>query len=281
MSPDRDRCFVVSPCVLALFLAAWSTLACTPPQAAASLGSALQPPTNAAPRVEVPVLDVLQLHETDIRIDGVLDDVGWARATSTEFFVAPGDGSYVAASPVNARARAAWSEQSLFLAVEVADADPSSPFGETDLDPHIWSQASGIELMLQPGDAGNNEHYYEVQIDVNGAVWDTHFEDYNRPIVGEGDTRTYGHASWSSGVERRVLIDAASGSYTVEFRIPWASFSHPQVPIPPRAGDVWRANLYSFRDAQRHSLAWSAILGGGNFHYAPRFGRLRFVTGRE
>jgi hypothetical protein len=36
-------------------------------------------------------------------------------------------------------------------------------------------------------------------------------------------------------------------------------------------------NVYSFRDGQRDSLAWSPTLGQGNFHFAPRFGRVIFV----
>jgi hypothetical protein len=49
------------------------------------------------------------------------------------------------------------------------------------------------------------------------------------------------------------------------------------VPVPPRPGDVWRANLYSFRDGQGDSLAWSFIRGEGNFHRSSRFGRVVFT----
>jgi len=41
---------------------------------------------------------------------------------------------------------------------------------------------------------------------------------------------------------------------------------------------TWRLNLYTFRDGQRVSLAWSPVLGQGNFHRSSRFGRLRFGT---
>jgi hypothetical protein len=47
--------------------------------------------------------------------------------------------------------------------------------------------------------------------------------------------------------------------------------------VPPRPGDTWRINLYSFRDGQRAALAWSPTLRRGNFHKASRFGRVVFV----
>jgi len=60
----------------------------------------------------------------------------------------------------------------------------------------------------------------------------------------------------------------------VEASIPFASFATSRVPAPPSAGSIWRLNLYSFRDGQAAALAWSPILGQGNFHKASRFGRL-------
>ncbi len=47
--------------------------------------------------------------------------------------------------------------------------------------------------------------------------------------------------------------------------------------IPPKPGDTWRINLYSFRDGQRAALAWSPILGQGNFHRTSRFGKVIFA----
>jgi hypothetical protein len=49
-----------------------------------------------------------------------------------------------------------------------------------------------------------------------------------------------------------------------------------RAPIPPRPGDIWRLNLYSFRDGQRLALGWSPIRGQGNFHRSSRFGRIQF-----
>jgi hypothetical protein len=209
-------------------------------------------------------------------IDGKLDDAAWANATVLGPLVDPGQGGAVPADhPVAAFARVGWTESHLYLGLVVRDAGASSPFARGDVDPHIWAEASGIELMLQPGDPGDNRDYIEIQVDVAGAVWDTRFDDYNQPITGEGGARRYGRQDFDSRLERQVLVKDGS-FYSVEMALPWGAIGGARAPVPPRPGDVWRMNLYSFRDGQRHALAWSPLRGQGNFHRASRFGKIRF-----
>ncbi len=208
------------------------------------------------------------------KLDGALDDAAWGSAAKLGPFVDPGAGGEAPKHPVAALARLTWDEQNLYLGVVVHDRDAHSSFGHDDVDPHIWGASSGIELMLQPGDPGDNKDYYELQVDVNGAVFDTHFDDYNAPITGEGADRKFGHMDWSSRVVREVY--RTSRLYAVEVALPWSSLAAARVAVPPKPGDVWRLNLYSFRDGQRRALAWSPLRGRGNFHKAERFGRVRF-----
>jgi hypothetical protein len=211
-------------------------------------------------------------------LDGRLDDPVWSGAALLGPLVDPGAGGEVGKHPVAAIARMTWDDRALYLGVVVHDRAPTSPFSREADDPHVWGAASGIELMLQPGDPGDNRDYYELQVDVNGAVFDSHFDDYNSPITGTGSTRRFGHMEWSSHVARAIFRQNGA-FYSVELALPWASLAPGRVAIPPRAGDVWRLNLYSFRDGQRHSLAWSPLRGQGNFHRSSRFGRVRFVEG--
>jgi hypothetical protein len=209
-------------------------------------------------------------------LDGKLDDAAWAQAVALGPFADCGDGHAVSRSPVAAFARVGWDERALYAGVVVRDDKPSSPFGRDDVDPHVWGASSGIELMLQPGDPGDNRDYYELQIDVNGAVFDSHFEDYNQPITGTTrETRVFGHQDWSSHVERAITVDKGR-FYAIEFALPWTSIASARVAVPPKPGDVWRANFYSFRDGQRQALCWSPLRGEGNFHRTARFGRLQF-----
>jgi hypothetical protein len=212
---------------------------------------------------------------TPLAIDGLLNDAEWQTAVTLGPLVDPGSGADADKSPVAAFAKLAWDDRALYVGVVVRDRSPTSPFARTDVDPHVWGKASGIELMLQPGDPGDNRDYYELQVDVNGAVWDTRFDDYNQPITGSGADKRFGHQEWQSQVERASFI-AKGDFYAIELAIPWAAFEHARVAIPPRANDVWRLNLYTFRDGQRFALAWSPLRGQGNFHRASRFGRIRF-----
>lgn len=192
-------------------------------------------------------------------------------------FVAPGDGRPVPKSGVNAHVRLLSSDKHLFAAFVVQDKAATSPFGRSDVDPHIWGGASGVEVMIQPGDFGDNRDYYEVQVDVNGALWDTFFDDYNRPITGATEAeKRFGHQEWMSDAQRAIDLDTSAGRYTIELGIPWAKLSSKRTASPPEKGQTWRMNFYSFRDGQRDSLAWSPIQGQGNFHRAARFGRVTF-----
>ncbi len=214
-----------------------------------------------------------------IKIDGKLDEPEWQRAGSTGPFVAPSDGKPQPASPVNATAKFGWDDTNLYFAFVVDDKNPESPFKPGDKDPHIWAKASGVEIMLQPGDPGDNKDYYELQVDSNGAVYDTHWDDFRAPETGgpSEETKVFGHMDWSSNLKAAVNVEKGA-RYTVEIAIPWASFQKPRMgTLPPTPRDVWRVNLYSFRDGQRAALAWSPLYREGSFHRTSKFGKLMFV----
>jgi hypothetical protein len=209
-------------------------------------------------------------------IDGKLDDAVWSSAKATAPFVNPANGQTPSSHPVSAFARLGWDDQNLYLGVVVDDEAPAAPFGRDDVDPHLWEMSSAIELMIQPGDPGDNRQYYEIQIDTAGAVFDTQWDDYNQPIVGaDPATKKFGHMEWSSKATRAAFVQRGK-FYSIEAAIPWSAFSSTRTAVPPKPGDVWRVDLYSFRDGQRQALAWSPIRGEGNFHKSSRFGRVKF-----
>ena len=225
---------------------------------------------------EIPSLTASRLPAGAIKIDGLPDEQAWQRTGSTGPFVHPGNGLPQPGSPVNATAGIGWDDRDLLLWFKVLDRDPTTPFTPDQVDPHIWARASAVELMIQPGDHGDNKTYFEVQVDTAGAIWDTRFDDYNSPITAlAAGQRRYGHQRWKAELRQAVRVTRGS-HYTMEIAIPWTALSSDRGATPPRAGETWRVNLYSFRDGQRAALAWSPILGKGNFHKAARFGRVRF-----
>jgi hypothetical protein len=226
---------------------------------------------------KIPELRATFVERGSIKIDGKLDESAWKSSPSSAPFVDPGSGKPDAKSTVQASTHVLWDDERIYFGIKVFDRNPSTPFSRDDVDPHVWASASGVEIMLQPGDFSDNRDYFEVQVDSVGAVWDTRFDDYNRPITGGPDdaTKRFGHQEWLSRIERATSVEP--GSYTVEASIPFAALMTSRVSAAPSAGAVWRANFYSFRDGQAAALAWSPILGQGNFHKTSRFGRLSFT----
>ncbi len=224
---------------------------------------------------DVPFLQAMRT-STPIVIDGALGEEAWSRAYSTPPFVEPNRG--LPANPAMGLGGRAWvlfDDDYLYLGIRAEDPNPQSPFAPTDLDPHIWEEASGVGLVIQPGDPGDNVHYFQIEIDPRGAVFDSQWADYNTPILATSPV-TFGYQAWSSQVYRMTTVVAHKG-YFVEMAIPWSAFpSRPNVRIPPRPGDVWRMNFYVFTAGMRQSVAWSPILGQGNYHRVSRFGRVQF-----
>ncbi len=260
------------PLLLPLFVLLTPLAAChskDPPWATAPVEHRGEP-TIAGEPLAVPKLGSAPI------LDGKLDDAAWAGAAVLGPLVDPTGGGAVPSSPVAAFARIGYTDDALWLGVVVHDRAPVAPFSRDDVDPHVWGKSSGIELILQPGDPGDNRDYYELQVDVGGAVFDSHFDDYNAPISGTGAAKIFGHQDWSSGVARATFVQRKS-FWSVEVALPWRAIAGARVAVPPQPGDVWRLNLYSFRDGQRYALAWSPLRGQGNFHRSSRFGRVRFV----
>ena len=226
----------------------------------------------------IPALAAPRVHDRAITLDGVMNEPAWRLAGRTGGFVHPGTGAWVRGSRVLAEAWLLWSDARLFVAVKVWDPSPASAFARDAVDPHVWERETGVEVTLQPGDPGDNRDYFEVQVGASGALWATRFDDYNRPVTrGPDGAMTFGHQGWSPAVSRAV--GRQGGAMTVELAVPWSDLSRARAATPPHVGDTWRVNLYSFRDGQRDSLAWSPILGEGNFHRASRWGRVTFAAG--
>lgn len=223
---------------------------------------------------QVPSLDVPHLLEgASIAIDGELGEAAWGSAAATGDFVDAGSGRSAVGLAVGGRARLLWDAQFLYLGFEVRDRAIRGGFPAGSVDPHLWERDT-IEVMLDPG--GDNRNYVEIQVSPQNLVFDSRFDDYNLPRGGPQGP--FGHQAWSSSVESAVRLGGSiddegdeDEGYVVELRIPFSALPFPA----PKAGDTWRANLYAMQD--NGGVAWSPILGQGNFHRASRFGHLRFT----
>lgn len=214
-----------------------------------------------------------------IAIDGRLDEPAWLAAKVAGPFVDVGSGRENSALPTQGTARLAWDDAFLYVGFEVLDTKVRGGWPTDAKDPHLWEKDT-VEIMTDPDGDGDNKDYYEIQINPQNLVFDTLYDDYNYPNGnGKGP---FGHEDWSAGLVSAVEVHGSidddtdiDRGYTVEAKIPWASFSKAKQ-APPAPGSAWRMNFYAMQN--NGGTAWSPILGQGNFHRASRFGRVRWVA---
>jgi hypothetical protein len=236
-------------------------------------------PAVAKEAAGVPQLEVFQLAAgAVIHIDGKLDEPAWKDAADTSAFVNVRTGKAAPEALVQGSAKLAWDAKWLYVGFDVKDPSLTGGFDAKQKDPHLWTKDC-VELMIDPDGDGDNKNYYEIQINPQNLVFDSQFDDYNVPR--QEPNGPFGHQDWSSKLESAVRLrgtldndkDKDEG-YVVEARIPWASLDKASE-LPPKPGTGWRLNLYAMQDNQ--GVAWSPILEQGNFHKAPRFGRVIWV----
>lgn len=240
---------------------------------------------------DVPSISVAKLAANDkIVIDGKGDDKAWGAATSTGPFVDVGTGKPNSTFPVNGSAKLAWDDTNLYVKLDVASEDVVGGFtkaGESDQkdmwtttgQPKLWMRDT-VEIMVDPDGDGDNKDYYELQINPQNKVFHTQYDGYNTPK--QDPNGPFGHEDWDPKLKSAVVVNGTldkSGDkdtgYTVEAAIPWSAFSK-AAHRPPQNGDTWRMNFYAMKN--NGGVAWSPILGQGNFHRASRFGKVTWIV---
>jgi hypothetical protein len=238
--------------------------------------------TGVTPKSDdsVPALQVAQIKPgLRVRLDGKLSEYAWDGAADTTLFVNVTTGKPAPESPVQGSAKLIWDETALYLGVTVKEQDLVGGFDKKQKDPHLWTKDC-VEIMLDPDGDGDNKDYYEIQVNPQNLVFDSFFEDYNKPRT-EPDG-PFGHEDWSSKLESAVQLQGTLDNpkdkdegYVMEIKLPWSSFDKAKK-LPPQPGTSWRLNIYAMKE--NSGVAWSPILGQGNFHKASRFGRIQWVT---
>jgi hypothetical protein len=242
-------------------------------------GKVTSPSAGGVPELIVPKVPNGQA----ITIDGKANEPAWAEAAQSGPFVNVASGRPATGSPIQGSVRLLWDDTTMYVYFEVRDQDlrggfdaKQNPkrFTATGL-PKLW-EVDTVEIMTDPDGDGDNINYYELQINPENKVFHSQFDSYNAPRGGENGP--FGHEDWDpklrSAVDVRGTIDKSSDKddgYSVEIAIPFAAFSKAKR-TPPAMGDVWRMNFYAMED--NGGVAWSPILGQGNFHKATRFGRV-------
>lgn len=231
---------------------------------------------RAAFSTRVPFLRVEKLDPGQfIELDGRLHEEAWQRAPVAGPFVDVSTGEPNRNPDLGGTARLAWDDRFLYVGLVIQDSKVAGGFDPKAVDPQLWTRDTA-EIMLDPDGDGDNRDYYEIQINPQNLVFDSRFDAYNSPKTEPKGP--FGHQDWSAKLSSKVTIQGSldqdrdrDQGYTIEAKIPWKSFDRAEH-VPPRAGDEWRMNFYAMQN--NGGLAWSPILGQGNFHKASRFGRV-------
>jgi len=221
-----------------------------------------------------------------IVIDGKADEKAWTMATSTGVFVDVSTGGPNKDFPVNAEAKITWDDANMYVLFEVKDPTVTGGFNDPKAQPtkftvtglpKLWTEDT-VEIMTDPDGDGDNVDYYELQINPQNKVFHSQFDARQKPEGGENGP--FGHEDWDPKLKSAVVVkgtldkpDDKDEGYTVETAIPWSAFSKAKN-HPPRSGDTWRMNFYAME--KNSGVSWSPILKKGNFHYAPRFGKIEW-----
>jgi len=236
-----------------------------------------QPSAKGSTRVPDVFVEKLET-SAKLKIDGKLDEDAWQKAAVLGPFVDVTTGEPNKTFPMNGKARVLWNDQALYVGIEVEDKDVVGGFPADAKDPHLWTKDT-VEIMIDPDWDRKNTDYYEIQINPQNLVFDSQWDDYNAPKPTPNGP--FGHEDWSSELKSAVVIDGTidksddiDKGYTIEAMLPWKAFTKAKK-APPELGDAWRVNFYAMRE--NSGVAWSPILGRGNFHRSSRFGRLHFV----
>ena len=160
----------------------------------------------------------------------------WTRAKWTAFWTSP-DGKNRPAP--KSRAKFAWDEENLYVAVFSEDDDVWSTF--TKRDSNTWEQEV-IEVFIDAD--GDQKDYLELQVTPANVVFDAKFARHRSDLKV---ARAWNMAGWKTAVKVDGTLnkrDDKDRSYTVEMVIPiaevhrscretggWTAVAHQSVPL--------------------------------------------------
>lgn len=216
--------------------------------------------------------------DTQLVIDGVLDEDVWINADTTSYFVILGNDTDPPKAPT--WAKMLWDDDYLYVGFYVEDSRIRAEYLDRD-DPLYKEDV--VEVYIDPD--GDGENYLEIEINPVNTIFDLWLTKPKK----EGGTAD---VPWSmegllSATTYKGTINDNTDIDTVwicEMALPFAAmeFSSETASFPPSADDIWRLNLYRFdRDVNRdvenvgEATGWSQTSGGQ--HEPNRFGEIVFA----
>ncbi|MEE2645450.1 MAG: carbohydrate-binding family 9-like protein, partial [Myxococcota bacterium] len=217
----------------------------------------------------LPKATAVALGDTQLTIDGRLDEEIWTRAPWTAWWKTPRGGK----NAPKTRARFLWSSTHLYVAVEALDEDIWSTF--TERDSNTWEQEV-IELFLDPD--GDRKDYVELQVTPANVLFDARFKRHRSDLKV---ARAWNYQGWETAVHVEGTLNQRSDKdtrYIVEMALPVRSLPGAR---PITARSRWRLNLFRWdapRGGRQRAAAFSPP-SRPDFHELGSFGTLVFKSG--
>ncbi len=174
-----------------------------------------------------------------LRIDGKLDDSGWASAPWTEDFTDI-EGDAKLRPHFRTRAKIVWDKDYLYIGAELQE-------------PHVWGtltehdsvifRDNDFEVFIEPD--GDNHNYYEFELNALNTTWDLLLE---KAYKDGGPARNEFELT---GTKSAVFVDGTLNDprdedrgWSLEIAFPWAALKQKtDAACPPADMDLWRVSF--------------------------------------
>lgn len=205
--------------------------------------------------------------ESEITIDGQLDEAAWASAEAVDFQFTWG----IEGKREGTRAKLLWDDAFLYVAFVCQDYYIWAE--HTERDSPVYRDDC-VEVFTSPNPE-QIEKYFNLEMNVNAASLD----DYHPEGPGSKE-------AWDPAIEVATSVsgtqnndDDLDQSWILEVAIPFSAFEGVAQNTPPKNGDEWRLNLNRLGGKTNFNRSqWSAgDPEKPGFHYPYYFGRVFFV----
>ncbi|TXB66515.1 carbohydrate-binding family 9-like protein [Phaeodactylibacter luteus] len=174
-----------------------------------------------------------------LTIDGELSEAAWEKAPPTALFQDI-EGSIKPLPYFKTYAKMLWDDEYLYIAAELEEPHLWATYDQRDM---VIFHENDFEVFIDPD--GDGHHYYELEINALGTIWDLML---TRPYRDGGKALdAWDIRGLQSAVKCYGTLNDPSDKdekWTVELALPWNVLEEAAAHAgPPEDGEIWRANF--------------------------------------
>lgn len=230
-----------------------------------------------------PVYQAIKVNDSDIVINGEIDEPVWSQTQWTDFFMDI-QGPELPKPYLNTKAKILWSDSMIYIGVYLEE---SHIWAKITEDEKIMYFDNDIEVFIDPD--GDNHHYYEFEFNAINKKWDLFLQwPYRDTIQPDLEWNASGlqHGTHIYGTVNKT--DDQDSAWTIEIAIPIHELSS-----GIKNKDVWRLNLsrvqwetdiiqgkYIKKEVAENNWVWSPTWQI-NMHRPEYWGFVQFVESKD